>query len=158
MTLKLNLGWTWCGQMLAHPVYRRQAGVCQAVHCLFYTILGSMDIRKKKLALDTSMCEMTEFSQHTPGFHVPCLIQQERHYYYIIMLCWLLKNEGTYECIVQVKYFELITRFMQIKKAFLYNKYYVTVWTLFARHVCVCVCVYIYIYIYIYRGAWWCSG
>jgi len=60
------------------------------------------------------------------------------------MLCWLLKNERTYACIVHVKYFELITRFMQIKKAFLYNKYSVTVWTFFARH------VYIYIYIYIH--------
>ena len=43
ITLMLNLGWTWRGKMLAHPVDRRQACAGQAVHCLFYTILESMD-------------------------------------------------------------------------------------------------------------------
>jgi len=45
ITLMLNLGWTWHGKMLAHPVDWRQACTGQAVHCLFYTILESMDMR-----------------------------------------------------------------------------------------------------------------
>jgi len=68
------------------------------------------------LVLDKTMCEMTEFFQLTPGFHVPCLLWKQRHEQYVIMLCWLLKNERTYACTVHVKYLELITRFMQIKK------------------------------------------
>jgi len=70
ITLMLNLGWTWRGKMLAHHVYPRQACFGQAVQCLFYAILESMDIRGGGMALDKSMCEMTEFSQHTSG--VPC--------------------------------------------------------------------------------------
>jgi len=80
----LNFGWTWRGKMLAHPVDQRQACAGQAVQCLFYTILGSMDTRKrkkkkKKLAFHKSMCEMPEFSQHTPGFHVLCLLWKQRY-------------------------------------------------------------------------------
>jgi hypothetical protein len=45
IALMLNLGWTWCGKMLAHPVYWKQAYNGQAAHCLFYAILESMYIR-----------------------------------------------------------------------------------------------------------------
>lgn len=126
ITLMLNFSWTWRGKMLAHPIYWRKVCAGQAVHCLFYS--SGKYVYKKNW-------QLTKLSQHTPGFNAPYFLRKHRYKWYVIMLCWLPKNDRTYAGIVHVKYFELITVCMKMKKAFLCNKYYVTLWTFFARRV-----------------------
>jgi hypothetical protein len=64
ITLMLGFSWIWHGKMLAHPIYWRQACAGQVSSTQFWKVC----VQVKKLAIDKSMCELTEFSQHTPGF------------------------------------------------------------------------------------------